>query len=99
MQFTGLLDKNGKPIFEGDWIRQTLRNVTIGFPERIEDVIQEGIVEWRGRPPSFQILVKTRTWEGKVLPQGYYSEFVNEYSQEYEILGNIYEHPTLLEAK
>jgi len=73
MQFTGLLDKNGKEIYEGDVVRDFDGNV--------------GVVEW----------VKDG-WN----VSGFWSSSQDEpgraFSEnaEFEIIGNIYENPELL---
>ena len=71
MQFTGLLDKNGKEIYEGDILR--INN----------NLIEE--VKW----------VDEDNWHGDCVVTG----FVNHkaiYHKGPEIIGNIYEHPELL---
>lgn len=74
MQCTGLKDKNGKLIFEGDIVDC---RVEIG-PEKWEPRLRQ-IVEW------------DETVTGFYLNNGYMHE-----SDEYEVIGNIYEHPELL---
>lgn len=72
MQFTGLLDKNGKEIFEGDIVKNN------------EDS-RIGSVGWNN---------KWMKWD--VGAEGYWAEdapYVNLY---FEIIGNIYENPELL---
>jgi hypothetical protein len=79
MQSTGLKDKNGKEIFEGDILDYKGRKVLVSwhgsyasFIYRFVDELQERVSEWH---PLFL---------------AYYH---------FEIIGNIYKNPELLEAK
>lgn len=90
MQFTGLLDKNGKEIYEGD--------IVVAYSEGYKGVFQ---IKWRqqGSPcyilyPAYQ---NKQQWHlhGSQLDnnKGFYSD------SGVEIIGNIYENPELLEDK
>ncbi len=73
MQYTGLKDKNGKEIYEGDIIR-------VGNGQLIEEI------KW----------IQEKQWMTGECP---FSGFVNHdaiYKKGVEIIGNIYENPTLL---
>jgi uncharacterized phage protein (TIGR01671 family) len=79
MQSTGLKDKNGKEIFEGDIVDYKGR---------------EAVVKWHGSYASFiyrfvdGLLERVSEWDPLFL--AYYN---------FEVMGNIYENPELLEVK
>lgn len=84
MQSTGLEDKNGKEIFEGDIIRYGGENIIVKAPE------------WFACDAFTVFGLSTL------------SSFRNDYSREDEpsrqvrkgeVIGNIYEHPELIEAR
>ena len=89
MQFTGLLDKNGKEIYEGD-IVEVDRRIVSGF--------ERGWVKVR-----FEILFEYCKWNGKVIkkPCGNDVQQLDLFltHNSCEIIGNIYENPELLEEK
>lgn len=78
MQSTGLRDKNGKEIFEGDIVDYKGR---------------KAVIKWHGSYASFIYRfvdeLKNRTTEWQPLYLSYYK---------FEIIGNIYENPKLLEV-
>ena len=85
MQFTGLLDKNGKEIFEGDIVRVTLER----WPNK-EGFKQVGFVEYT--PCSFVLRTKDeRTYLSTSQPK--------IRNKNLEVIGNIYSNPELLEKQ
>lgn len=83
MQSTGLFDKNGKEIFEGDIIRYDIdvvdikKHPTLGFYTVLD-----------GREGFF----------GDGMSINDFEEDAKEFSKTVEIIGNIYENPELLEV-
>lgn len=80
MQFTGLLDRNGREIYEGDIVRAATYQLPNG-QQRV-DVLR---VEYRGSVlhPFHEIIPDNDYW-------------MDAFSA-YEVIGNIYENPDLLE--
>lgn len=83
MQSTGIFDKNGKEIFEGDIIRYNIdvvdikRHPTLGFYTVLD-----------GREGFF----------GDGMSIDDFEEGAKEFSKTAEIIGNVYENPELLEV-
>ena len=82
MQYTGLHDKNGREIYEGDVVRSS------SIRQREKSFV--GDVHYGQVDPSFTIHDK----------DGHYFRLYSsgEY-RTYEVIGNIYENPELLEGK
>lgn len=92
MQFTGLLDKNGVKIFEGDFLNHSDRTYLVKWDEymaafqveNIKDQVDADFFNW-GNVPSLRT---------KDVPTFSLHEDPN-----CEVIGNIYEIPNLLEDK
>lgn len=82
MQYTGLKDKNGKEIYEGDIVRSYGTSAT--RKHKNGDKLFDHVVEFfDGGFEPFTECTCTASWS----------------IHEYEIIGNIYEHPELLKKK
>lgn len=79
MQYTGLKDKNGKEIYEGDICRAYKPNSYL-----------DGVyaVTWNARERGWR-------YQGSMKP---YMPGVNNAGAHCEVIGNIYEHPELMES-
>jgi len=92
MQFTGLLDSNGKEIYDGDIVKV--------FDECFPEEFSIGKVEWGGADyPAYDIYVPS-TKQNMELEN--FCEDYNSLAGDIfciEVIGNIYENPELLETK
>jgi uncharacterized phage protein (TIGR01671 family) len=94
MQFTGLLDKNGNEVYEGDIVE--VRHIGpkdpihLGFTDKVYRVQ----VVWY----DFSFSFERRRDDGSVMSRSNGLEFESTYykKNEIEIVGNIYETPELL---
>lgn len=92
-QFTGLIDKNGKEIYEGDILLWTRKNVHIeGRP--LQDFSDKCIVYYDSDKCAFKFRCELRY--GACVG---YLDFDDERADEsfVEVIGNIYDNPELLE--
>jgi uncharacterized phage protein (TIGR01671 family) len=95
MQYTGLKDKSGKEIYEGDIVRMTFRE-NIGTFNVPDDIIANG--GYTGREDIYEGEV---VYEGACFgindkENGVMQLVVAEEDLETEIIGNLYENPELL---
>lgn len=94
-QYTGLTDKNGTKIFEGDIVRilytdwtSKSENDTRTLDEYLRDIAKIGVVEWDRYYPQFHIHFMDKD-NYNSLNYGRYG-FI-------EVIGNIYDNPEILE--
>lgn len=85
MQFTGLHDRNGKEIYEGDILQNTKHS---------NQLVE---VYWQGCTTNNAHWIKWGGWAfRKVQNDGNFTFAV--YDNEIEVIGNIYENPDLLKT-
>ena len=84
MQSTGMVDKNGKEIFEGDIIKS--------------DFLGIGIIKYSENLKRFTVINPNYADEEDYCSDMTWDDFVEEFNKnQYEVVGNIYENPELLE--
>ncbi len=93
MQFTGLLDKAGVNIYEGDVVKvHTDIDLSLSFDDDPDGLIAQCItvlIEWHKEVCGFNFKTLKR--------DKYLDGWTNQTDgQEYEVIGNIYENPELL---
>lgn len=81
-QFTGLLDKNGNKIFEGDIVKSKYKQIfEIKFGEFVDTKSHEQV-------GFYQVYLKDDTWDG-------FSHGNMDYVKDSEIIGNIHDNKEL----
>ena len=92
MQFTGLLDKNGKEIYEGD----ILYNPNYSMVSGSDRLPEKKIVVWHGDEAVFKLgFADPDVKNGGDWPSGY-TFCKKNCANLFEVIGNIYENPDLL---
>jgi len=93
MQYTGLKDKNGKEIYEGDILTSS------EYPFQDDgEYNYHGVVEWGEEEAAYYLTKHLANKNRRGISHGISEMLGQEDMSTFEIIGNIYENPELLEA-
>lgn len=84
MQFTGLTDKNGKEIYEGDIVELKGKDK---MSREVKTHSRIYVIEWSDTLTGFE-----------PIKDDYIGPWSREWASDYEVIGNIYENPELLKG-
>ncbi|OMD66024.1 hypothetical protein BSK62_13230 [Paenibacillus odorifer] len=91
MQYTGLKDKNGREIYEGDILTSP------EYPYQDDGKYNyHGVIEWIEEEASFYMTKRLANSEKRGMSNGISQPI--ESIEEFEVIGNIYENPELIEV-
>lgn len=107
MQYTGLHDKNGREIYEGDIVRYHMTRsfgehydpVTLGFIGTDWDIDADIIGKVSIWPSNGVMMTKIVTNDPDMFSKQYPVPKRWHVTQECEVIGNVFENPELLEAE
>lgn len=88
IQFTGLLDKNGKEIYEGDIVNIRFRDNIVGKPKFSWD---KGVIKWNEKSSAFKWF---SVEEDSSDENNYWLTHADSVGR--EVIGNVYKNPELL---
>lgn len=100
MQYTGLKDKNGKEIYEGDIVEYVISGDRDAYIEINGDIKPALLViVWLGSAWGFAPAHPSLVHPDDVAPKGFYDSHGDDWdAAKMEINGNIYANPELLEG-
>ena len=90
-QFTGLLDRNGKEIYEGDVLRSDT------YPYSCTEIKERdnyyGAIYWSRKDAAFNIMCikNIKSSSDRIMFDGYSYSISKDSSQDFEVIGNIHD--------
>ena len=90
-QYTGLKDKNGKKIFEGDIVKNEDYTLAIVYNPKVQGFVLTDKNDWLNEPTD-------RIYDCDDIEEKFINKFFEYNCVSYEVIGNIYENKELLEG-
>ena len=90
-QYTGLKDKNGKKIFEGDIVKNEDYTLAVVYNPKVQGFVLTDKNNWLNEPTD-------RIYDCDDTEEKFINNFFEYNCVSYEVIGNIYENKELLEG-